>query len=112
MDLSRSQITNLSLKALVPKEGGVGLSFLGVTNCELITSPYLQKIAPLYIFSHLKLHETFVGFQPMPKESELREVARIDYRKRLSSTRIQSVVRGVIIRLGIWRQTRNAWYGT
>ena len=109
--MSGSQITDRSLHELVPKEGGIGLSFLGLTSCELITLPSLHKVAPYFLFSYLKSNATFEGFLPKENESELRKAASIKYCKRLASTNIERMARGVIVRTGIWREKRNAWYG-
>jgi len=100
-------ISEQSVEILVPKEGGVGLSFLGLTGCSHIRELFLNSIASNFVFSKLVCTDTFVGFQPLESEADLRNDARIAYQRRLASTSIQSWSRALLIRMGVYRKKKN-----
>ena len=90
--------------ALAPKEGGVGLSYLGLTGCQLINPLFMKRMATKYVYSSFIDDENFFGYQPLASEFDLRRKNRTTYRRLLASTKIQKMVRGMLVRIGIYRE--------
>jgi hypothetical protein len=111
MELFGCEISEMSVTVLAPKQGGVGLSHLGITGCDLINLTFLNTMAQNYFFSKLIADENFFGFQPDDSETELRRDARITYLKLLASTNIQRMIRGKLVRAGIYREKRDKLVG-
>ena len=112
LELFGCNVTNEIVRLLAPKEGGIGLSYLGLTDCNGVDTELLKnELASRYIFSSFVSDETFVGYRPLESEMELRKEAHTSYIQRLASTNIQRMVRGLLVRVGIYRAKKNAWHG-
>ena len=97
------------MKLLVPKDGGVGLSYLGLTGCNEISSSFLLEISPLFIFSDFVESNNFVGFRPSPAESTVRMQAK-NKKQRLDGAKlIQRVARGLMVRNGVYQEMKEEW---
>ena len=102
-----SDITNRSVELLLPGEGGAGLSYFGLTGCSQVDDIFLRKVKLRFKFSLLTITEAFVGFVPRRSEQELRKSAQIFYDKSVASVLIQRFVRGMIVRIGIYKKRRD-----
>ena len=106
LDLCGCDVSESSVEVLAPKEGGIGLSYLCLTGCDLVCPINLQKMASNYLFSKLVADDSFLGYQPLPSETELRNDARISHQQLLASIYIQRMIRGMLVRMGIYREKR------
>ncbi len=111
MELFESIISNKSIELLSPKEGGRGLSYLGLTDCGNVEEEYLRQIAVRYKFSTLQYTDIFVGFVPRKSEYELRIAAQIYHDRYVGSIVIQRFIRGILVRIGIYKQRKDEWTG-
>ena len=111
LEIFKCEISNDAVAALTPKKGGVGLSYLGLTGCDIVDVIFLETIASKFIFSAFINDDTFVGFQPIKSELESREHVRREYIQLLATTKIQRMIRGKLVRMGIYKEKKNKWAG-
>jgi hypothetical protein len=112
LQIFESAITSDSVELLVPGEGGSGLSYLGLTGCNNVEEACLRRIAPRFKFSTFTYNpNVFVGFVPRRSEQELRRSAQTYHDRYIGSIAIQRFVRGMLVRIGIYKKRREEWAG-